>query len=146
MVKPKIVIFGSSGHAKVIVDIIESDTRFEILGFIDTFKSVGEEILGYKVIGNDQSLPDLMVEFGFDKGIVGIGDNFVRSKMVQKIKELIPNFKFINCIHKSAIISNHLTIGTGNVIMPGVIINASSNISSHCVLNCLLYTSPSPRD
>ena len=32
MLKPKVVIFGSSGHTKVIVDIIESESKFELLG------------------------------------------------------------------------------------------------------------------
>ena len=135
MLKPKVVIFGSSGHAKVIVDIIESESKFELLGFIDKFKSVGDEILGYKVIGDTESLSDLMVKFGFNQGVVGIGDNFIRSKVVGKIKELAPNFQFINCIHKSAKVSKHLTIGIGNVVMPGATINASSVISNHCIFN-----------
>ena len=135
MLKPKVVIFGSSGHAKVIVDIIESESKFELLGFIDKFKSVGEEVLGYKVIGDEESLPDLMLKFGFNQGVGGIGDNFIRSKVVRAIQELAPNFQFINCIHKSAKVSNHLTIGMGNVVMPGATINASSVISNHCILN-----------
>lgn len=135
MLKPKVVIFGSSGHAKVIVDIIENELKFELLGFIDKFKSVGDEILGYKVIGDEESLSDLMVKFGFNQGVVGIGDNFIRSKVVEKIKELAPNFQFINCIHKSAKVSKHLTIGIGNVVMPGATINASSVICNHCIFN-----------
>lgn len=135
MLKPKVVIFGSSGHTKVIVDIIESESKFELLGIIDKFKSVGDEILGYKVIGDEESLSDLMVKFGFNQGVVGIGDNFIRSKVVEKIKELAPNFQFINCIHKSAKVSKHLTIGIGNVVMPGATINASSVISNHCIFN-----------
>jgi len=135
VLKPKVVIFGSSGHAKVIVDIIESESKFELIGFIDKFKSIGDEVLGYKVIGNEESLPDLMLKFGFNKGVVGIGDNFIRSKVVEKIKQLATNFQFINCIHKSAKVSNHLAIGIGNVLMPGATVNASSVISNHCILN-----------
>ena len=135
MLKPKVVIFGSSGHAKVIADIIESEANFELLGFIDKFKSVGEKILGYRVIGDEQSLPSLMKKFKFNQGVVGIGDNFIRSKAVKTINELAPSFQFINCIHKSARVSKYLTIGTGNVVMPGATINTSSVISNHCILN-----------
>ena len=87
------------------------------------------------VYGDEESLPDLMIKFGFNQGVVGIGDNFIRSKVVRAIQELAPNFQFINCIHKSAKVSNHLTIGMGNVVMPGATINASSVISNHCILN-----------
>lgn len=135
MQKSKVVIFGSSGHAKVIVDIVESNSGFELIGFIDKFKTVGDEVLGYKVIGNEQSLPRLMIEYGFNQGIVGIGDNFIRSEVVRIVTQLAKKFQFVNCIHKSAKISKHFHIGIGNVVMPGAIINASSIVSNHCILN-----------
>mgnify|MGYP001315646295 CR=1 FL=1 len=52
--KEKIVIIGSSGHAKVIIDIIEQEGKFKIIGLIDTFKGIGESVLGYKIIGEDK--------------------------------------------------------------------------------------------
>lgn len=135
MKKSKVVIFGSSDHAKVIVDILESNPDFELVGFIDKLKSVGEEVLGYRIIGDEQSLPNLMVEHDFHQGVVGIGDNFIRSKVVSLLSKLAPTFQFVNCIHKSANISKHCHIGTGNVVMPGVTINADSIIYDHCILN-----------
>ena len=131
----KIVIFGSSGHAKVIVDIIESNNNFELIGFIDKLVPKGTIILDYKVIGDDSLLPKLMNKYKFNKGIVGIGDNFVRSKVVDFIKKIAPDFQFINCIHHSAKLSNHSKLGVGNVVMAGVSINASTTISDHCILN-----------
>ena len=131
----KLVIFGSSGHAKVIVDIIESNPDFKLVGFIDKFRPVGEVILGYKVIGDENSLTNLMIDHNFHQGVVGIADNFVRSKIVGFVRELVPKFHFVNCIHKSANISKHCHLGVGNVIMPGVTVNAETIISNHCILN-----------
>lgn len=135
ILKSKVVIFGSSGQAKNIVDIIESNNNFELVGFIDNFKLKGDEVLNYKIIGDDKSLPKLMSEFGFQHGVVGIGENFLRSMVVEKILKLVPNFQFINCIHKSANISKHIKIGVGNVIMAGASIKASSVVSNHSILN-----------
>ena len=131
----KIVIFGSSGHAKVIVDVVESNSSLKLLGFIDRPELVGSEVLGYKVIGSESSLPELMDRLGFSKGIIGIGDNSTRRLVATRIQEIAPTFEFTNCIHKSANISRHCEIGHGNVIMPGVSINASSIVSNHCILN-----------
>jgi len=39
--KSNIVVIGTSGHAKVIIDIVERQDCFAILGLIDTFKEVG---------------------------------------------------------------------------------------------------------
>ena len=131
----KIVIFGGSGHAKVIVDIIESNNNFELIGFIDNLIPQETIILNYRVIGDESLLPKLMNKYKFNKGVVGIGDNFVRSKVVDVIKQIAPDFQFINCIHHSAKLSNYCKFGVGNVVMPGVSINASTIISDHCILN-----------
>ena len=131
----KIVIFGSSGHAKVIVDIIESNNNFELIGFIDKLIPQETIVLNYKVIGDESILPKLMNKYKFNKGVVGIGDNFVRSKVVDVVKKIAPDFQFINCIHNSAKLSNYCKFGVGNVVMPGVSINASTIISDHCILN-----------
>ena len=135
MTVSRVVIFSSSGHAKVVVDVIESNPNFHLVGFIDKFKPIGEKILGYKVIGDEQSLKNLMIKYNFNRGIVGVGDNFVRSEIVKTVKRLCPPFKFVNCIHKSAKISKHCQLGVGNVVMPNVSVNAEAIISNHCILN-----------
>ena len=91
--------------------------------------------MGYQVIGDEISLPKLMARYGFNKGVVGIGDNYTRSEIVAVVEKAAPDFQFINCVHESARISKYSSLGVGNVIMPGVTINASSEISNHCVLN-----------
>ena len=131
----KVVIFGCSGHAKVVVDILESNEDYKLIGFIDRFIPENTNVLDYKVIGTESFLPKLMKKYKFNKGVIGIGDNFIRSKVVNFIKKIAPDFKFINCIHNSAKLSKYCDFGVGNVVMPGVSINASSIISDHCILN-----------
>jgi len=40
-----IAIIGSSGHAKVIIDIVRQQGRFNIAGLIDPFEDVGKMAL-----------------------------------------------------------------------------------------------------
>ena len=75
-----VVIFGISGHAKVIVDILSSHKNTKIIGFIDNSSDVGNEIFGFKVLGRDASLKTLMKKFNFNKGLIAIGDNIRRYK------------------------------------------------------------------
>ena len=60
--KEKIVIIGSSGHAKVIIDIIEQEGKFNIIGLIDNSNGVGEFVLGYKILGEDKDSVDLSLK------------------------------------------------------------------------------------
>ncbi len=135
MSKPRVVIFGVSGHAKVIVDIIESSHSFELAGFIDNDTPIGTNVLGYEVIGNDPALPQLMDSHKFNSGVIGIGDNFLRSRVADFVNSLTTGFQFVNCIHPSAHISKHCHMGRGNVVMAGVAINPSTSIGNHCILN-----------
>ena len=130
-----IVIFGSGGHAKVIVDIIEKQGKFNIAGFIDEYCEKDTSIMGYKVLGNESCLKDIFFSNEIYGGIIGIGDNSIREKVRDKVIKAIPNFKFVNCIHPKSIIGKDVNLGNGNVVMAGVIINSSSRVKNHCVLN-----------
>jgi len=131
----KIIIIGASGHAKVIADIIEKNGKYEIFGFIDTYKQIGTKILGYQVIGDVKLIPYLMEKEGIKKGIIAIGDNWLRKGMFIKIKTIVPDFDFISAIHPSASISNFVLIKKGTVVMAGAVVNADSQIGAFSIVN-----------
>jgi sugar O-acyltransferase (sialic acid O-acetyltransferase NeuD family) len=126
-----IVVFGCGGHAKVVIDILEKMEIYNIIGIIDSYVTAGTNVYGYEVLGDETKLAQLVV----NGGIVAIGDNFIRSKMVQKIKEASKNFNFISGIHPSAIVARGVELGEGTVVMPGATINSDSKIGDHCIIN-----------
>lgn len=130
-----IVLIGASGHSKVIIDIVEREAKYNIIGLIDSFKSSGDDILGYKILGNEESIPDLIKKYKVEAGIIAIGDNWIRKVMHEKIKKIFPTFNYVNAIHPQAIIGKKVTIGHGTVIMPGAIINSDSSIGNFCIVN-----------
>lgn len=130
-----IIIIGSSGHAKVIIDIIEQEKKYNIIGLIDTFRKAGEITLGYSILGQEEDLPKIIEKYLVSGAIVAIGDNFLRSAIVEKIKKIAPNLLFISSIHPKASIGKDVSIGEGTVIMPGVCINSSSFVGKFCILN-----------
>jgi len=131
--KSNVVIVGSGGHAKVVIDIIEKLNSHRIIGFIDSFKAKGTSIYGYEVLGDESYIHDN--HSIIDGGIVAIGDNWVRSEVVRRILTIQPHFNFINAIHPSSIIARGVTIGAGTVVMAGAVINSDTVIGEHCVLN-----------
>ena len=132
--KEKIVIIGSSGHAKVIIDIIEQEGKFKIIGLIDPYKGIGESVLGYKILGEDKDLPQLIIKYQLSGCIIAIGDNWARSIVKNKIQEIDPSFGFITTIHPSASIAHGVTIGSGTVVMAGVVVNSNSSIGDFCII------------
>jgi len=131
----KIIIIGVGGHSKVIVDIIQNEKKYEIAGFIDNNLPIGHQVLNYKVLGKEEEINTLINKHEIFGGIIAIGDNYVRSNVEKKIKELCNEFKFINCIHPKSHIAFNVVMGEGNAVMAGAIINTDTEIGSHCIFN-----------
>jgi sugar O-acyltransferase (sialic acid O-acetyltransferase NeuD family) len=130
-----ILIFGASGHAKVIIDIVEKQHVFHIVGLIDTYKKIGTKLDDYEILGTEEDLPKIVSTYKIFGGIIAIGDNFSRMKISERISEIIPDFQFVTAIHPKAIISKKVMIGDGSVIMAGAIVNSNSAIGTHAILN-----------
>lgn len=114
-------LYGASGHAKVVLDILK-DQNIPIHGLFDDNPLV-QELQGIEVI-NDKDTP-LNAPL-----IISIGDNELRSKLSKEL-----NVEFGTAIHSSAIISESSIIGHGTVVMQGCIIQAESTIGNHVIIN-----------
>lgn len=112
-------LYGASGHAKVIMDILEAN-QIKIEGLIDDNPEVNE-LLGYPVFHQRNDLSPL---------IISIGNNQIRKKIAEKL-----DVEFGTVIHPSAVVSPSAKIGEGTVIMPGAVINADAVIGKHCIIN-----------
>ena len=86
-------LYGASGHAKVIIDIVKSSTNFVIEGVYDDFSN-NSSIENIQIIKNTDSIKSS------NEIIISIGDNKIRKQIAQKIKT-----KFLNAIHKTSYIS-----------------------------------------
>ncbi|MCI9035863.1 MAG: serine acetyltransferase, partial [Lachnospiraceae bacterium] len=59
-----ILLLGLGGHAHSVVDSIEQDRKYNIVGFLDTEKMQGKRYKDYRVLDTDDALQKY-----FDNGI-----------------------------------------------------------------------------
>lgn len=130
----KIIIIGASDHCKYTIDIIERENKFKILGILDKKLDKGSNFAGYPILGYLEYLESKSNMELINYGIIAIGDNHTRSKLVNEILEICPGFNFVNAIHPSVIIGKEVSIGKGCVMMAGVIINNNCSVGNHCFL------------
>lgn len=119
----------------MVLDIVESEGRFQPVGFIDSHKRTGTRKNGYEILGNEFDLPYLVEKFNIYAGILAVGDNWLRAQLVKRIEKIVPDFRFVSAVHPTAYIGRDVKIGKGTVIMPRVVVNANSCIGNHCILN-----------
>lgn len=122
---------GAGGHAKVIVDILQQNMEYEVVGLID--QKGKEGFWSIPVLGDDDDLPKLRIEMNVDYAFVALGNGMLREKVTQKV--LAAGFELINVISKYAVVSNRVKIGIGTVVMPGAVINADVVIGDGCIIN-----------
>lgn len=130
----KILIFGATGHAHSIIDVVEKQNKYQIHGLlVDIPELIGKEVMGYPVLGGVSDFFNTNIQ----KGIIAVGDNFGREFVSRKIKNINPNFEFITAIHPSATIANSAAVGNGSVVFSGAAINANATLGDHCIVNTL---------
>lgn len=115
-----ISVIGASGHAKVIIDLIE-----EIGGTVENIYDQDinkKEIINYKIVHNIYNIPQ--------QSIIAIGNNFIRKKIADENSFTLPAL-----VHPKSVISKYAVLGEGTVVMAGVSVNADANIGDYCILN-----------
>ena len=126
-----VIILGTGGHAKVIVDIFEEDKNINIFGFTTNDPAL-QTFLDYPIIGDDTALPRIL-ENGVQFAFVAVGDNKIRSQLIKSLTAI--GFSFINALSRKAVISRRVNIGIGVAVMPGAIINIDSTIGDGTIIN-----------
>ena len=118
----KIILQGGGEHARVVLDCLLASGEQVIALFDPKYSGM---LMGVPQLGSYSSdfEPTALA-------IVAIGDNATRKKVVEKTHHV-----FTNAIHSSAIISPSVSIGVGNMILHGVIVQAQTKIGSHVIIN-----------
>jgi UDP-perosamine 4-acetyltransferase len=131
MSSKELVIIGTGGHAKVVIELIRAEGKYQIKGCT----GLGETgfVLGdVPILGTDRVLPGLLAN-GTKKAFVAIGDNHLRLRLLAKFLEM--GFELINAISPHAVVSPSASLGRGIAIMAGAIINASVEIGDGAIIN-----------
>lgn len=127
----KLLMFGASGHAKVVLDIL-SLCGWEVLGVIDDNPALrGSSFLGIPILGDSTRVAELRETVSH--AIVSIGDNAVRVEKAAFLRSL--GFELATAVHPRAVVSSGVVVGPGTVIMAGAVVNADTVIGSSVIVN-----------
>ena len=123
-----VIIMGAGGHAKVVADIILSSGD-NLVGFLDDDNTKQGEVIykEYRVIGKISD----SCKYKDKSFVVAIGDNHVRAEIVNKYDGLMWHV----AVHPRAVIADTAKIGSGTVVMAGVVVNPDTTVGRHCILN-----------
>ncbi len=117
------ILYGGSGHAKVILDCLEARGGL-VQGIFDNNHDL-KELMGVPVVG--QYRPHL---FPDQPLIIAIGNNRIRLQIAPMIRH-----RFGTAIHPSAQVSRSATVGEGSVVFHNAVVQAGASVGKHCIIN-----------
>ena len=145
-------MFGSGGHASVVVEAIERAQSLRIIGII-TENSV-DRVADYPYLGSDSDLSLLSSKLGQFGVVIAVGSSELRRQIVNKISSQLDSLNFCSVIHPEARIASKVEVGSGCFIAIGgtvavgvrlgahVLVNTNASVDHNCVIGEYVSIAP----
>ena len=129
-----IIILGSGGHAKVLIDVLRI-RDIKVVGITSIeLQDINKKLNGINVIGNDEAI------FRYSPESVHLVNGIGYTGKTEKRRELFDFFKgkgysFAGVIHPSAVVSLDVQMDEGVQVMAGAVIQTGSKIKKNTIIN-----------
>ena len=130
----KLLIWGASGHARVVADIVRLRGEHDIVAFVHEGDAPVETVVeGVPVIASREAVLRLRDEGAVTDAVIGFGDCAARLEAGRWCRE--QRLVLATPIHPSAVVSPSARIGAGTVIAAGAVVNPGAVIGEHVIIN-----------
>jgi sugar O-acyltransferase (sialic acid O-acetyltransferase NeuD family) len=150
----KILIYGASGHAKTVIDLVRQASHYHLAGVVADPPPAIPELFGVPVFGGSEVLQSL-----YDKGIRlmvnavgGISRNRIRHEIFVRMAER--GFAFPRIVHPKAVVEPSAEMAAGVQVFGmafvgsavrvgyGAIINTGAIVSHDCKIGDFVHLTP----
>ena len=128
-----IILIGFGGHAKSVIDTIEKQKKYKIIGFTDINKE--QTYRGYSVVGTDDDLKKIF-ESGVQSAFITIGylgDSSLRNKLYRELREI--GYVIPVIVDDTAVLASDVVVGEGTYIGKNAVVNSAARIGEMCIIN-----------
>ncbi len=123
---PSLLIWGTSGHAKVVAEIVRLSHSHRIAGFIDDTHSAPGTFQDLPVYASPSTSLAACI-------IIAVGDCRARLALATRASEA--GFVLATAIHPRSIVSAEATLSPGIVVAAGAVINPGCQLGENVIIN-----------
>lgn len=133
MAAERVAIWGATGPALIVEDILQLGGEYEIAGYLDNIhpERKGESFGQASVLGGEEVLDNLF-ENGVRNMIIAFANGPAKLRLAQRL--CARGFKLITAIHPSASVARSAVIGAGTIIRAQVAVGPRTSIGESCLL------------
>lgn len=128
----QLMVWGASGHARCVLDIVRQYPEYSVVGLIDDFAVANIEFVGHKILGTRDDLRHLHGT-GFRHMAIAVGDCSARLEIGELARSA--GFNLETFVHPRAVIAQDVSLGDGTVVMAGAVVNPGSRVGELCIVN-----------
>ena len=142
--KSPVLIWGASGHASSVAEVLRQENHYEIVGFLTDSPAPevtsaiplaipsGETFQGLPLFRGRQRLRELRIR-GVKYLAWGFGNCQARLALSEVARQ--EEFDLVSAVHPQAIVASDVEIGAGSIVMAGAILNVGCRIGESVIIN-----------
>ena len=129
-----LLIWGASGHAKVVADAAAQMGTFRVTGFIDDVapERSGSLFAGLTILGGAERLAQARTN-GVRHIAIAIGDNATRLRIGDRARQA--GFVLATIVHPKAVVAQNVSLGDGVFVAAGAILNPDVTCEELVIVN-----------
>jgi acetyltransferase EpsM len=129
----KVVIWGASGQARVVADIVRLRAEYELVGFLDDLNPgrAGTRFCDAPILGGREQL-DVLRDEGVEAFVIGLGNSVMRLALASLVRD--NGYELARAFHPHAVIAAGVAIGAGTVIRAGAVVDPGVTIGENVIV------------
>jgi len=132
--KQEIVLVGGGGHCAASIDVIEAQGSFDVAGIVDLNHKLNQSVSGYRIIGCDSDLPELVKRYRYF--LITIGQLKTADKRKEKFEYLEGlGAEFAVIVSPSGYVTQHCFIDEGTIVMHKAFVGPNVSVGKNCIVN-----------
>lgn len=130
-------VIGSGGHAKGVIDTLRAMREWDVVGSLDDDRGRwGSEVLGVPVRGDASE--EALARFAIEYAVIAVGSNSARARIAGRLAHRV---SWVSAVHPTAYLASGIRLGEGCVVFPGAVVQPSSVVGDHAILNAMCSVS-----
>lgn len=130
-------IYGAGGHGKVVRDTVEA-YAITVMAKIRHKNPGLQHKINIIYADEDEEIENAITPGEISYGaqvVMGIGDNLIREKCVEKLKKTGKNLIFSSVTHPYAYVAKSVRLGEGTVVFVKAAVQPGSDLGKFCIIN-----------